>query len=132
MTAQVGKLQPSVPRHFKHGVVQPCGKLLDERRLPASSRTIQIQGIKVVHKPDNHIPCRFMKAVMWVDSGGIQAGILESPNLVSCRYAAEDKPSIHFDGREGFQFLNVLQFHDILLLGFKNRKSRPLRRETGM
>ena len=49
-----------------------------------------------------------MKAVMRVNDGGIQAGILESPYGIASRHPAEDKPSIHFDGREGFQFLNGL------------------------
>lgn len=42
MAAQIGKLQSSMPGDFKCGIVQPCGKLLDERRLPASSGAVQI------------------------------------------------------------------------------------------
>ena len=36
MAAQIGKLQSSMPGDFKCGIVQPYGKLLDERRLSTS------------------------------------------------------------------------------------------------
>ena len=115
MTAQVGKLQPSVPRHFKHGVVQPCGKLLDERRLPASSRTIQIQGIKVVHKPDNHIPCRFMKNVGRINGWGVRTRLFVTFDSFSCWRPREDLSGIKLRRNEGGQFLEQILIHGFLL-----------------
>ena len=76
MAAQIGKLQSSMPGDFKCGIVQPCGKLLDERRLPASSGAVQIQRIKVMHEPDDHIPCRFMKNVPWINGRGVRTRFL--------------------------------------------------------
>ena len=108
VTAQVCKLQSCMTCHLKNRVVQTGGKLLDKARFSRTRRAIEVKRIKFVHEPDGGISCRFMKAVMWVNGGGIQARILESPNLVSGRHAAEDKPGIHFDGHEGFQFLNGL------------------------
>ena len=108
MTAQVRKLQTRMSRHLKHRIVQACGKLLDKTRLSRTRRAIEVKRIKFVHEPDGGIPCRFVKAVVRVNGRGIQAGILIAPNLVPGRHSAEDKPRIHFDGREGFQFLNGL------------------------
>ena len=108
MTTQVSELHPSVTSHLENGIVQPSGKLLDKTRLSRTRRTVEIQRIKLVHEPDGGIPCRFVKAVVRVNGRGIQAGILVSPNLVPGRHSAEDKSSIHFCWREGFQFLNGL------------------------
>ena len=108
VTAQVRKLQTRMSRHLKHRIVQACGKLLDKTRLSRTRRAIEVKRIKFVHEPDGGISCRFMKAVMWVNGGGIQARILESPYGIASRHTAENKPGIHFDGREGFQFLNGL------------------------
>ena len=108
VTAQIRELQTCMSRHLEYRVVQTRGKLFDEARLSRARRTVEIQRIKFVHEPDGGIPCRFVKAVVRVNGRGIQAGILISPNLVSGRHATEDKSSIHFCWREGFQFLNGL------------------------
>ena len=108
VTAQVCKLQSCMSCHLKNRIVQTCGKLLDEARFSRTRRTVEVQRIKFVHEPDGGIPCRFVKAVVRVNGRGIQAGILIAPNLVPGRHTAENKPGIHFDGREGFQFLNGL------------------------
>ena len=108
VTAQVCKLQSCMTCHLKNRVVQTGGKLLDKTRLSRTRRAIEVKRIKFVHEPDGGISCRFMKAVMWVNGGGIQARILESPYGIASRHTAENKSGIHFDGHEGFQFHYVL------------------------
>ena len=115
MTAQVGKLQPSVPRHFKHGVVQPGGKLLDERRLPTSRRAVQVQRIKVVHEPDDHIPCRFMENVGRINGWGVRARFLIPFDSFPCRRPRKDLSGIKLHRNEGGQFLEQISIHGFLL-----------------
>ena len=115
MAAQIGKLQSSMPGDFKCGIVQPCGKLLDERRLPASSGTVQIQGIKVVHEPDDHIPCRFMKNVPWINGRGVRARFLIPFDTFPCRHPRKNLSGIKLRRNEGGQFLEQILIHGFLL-----------------